>query len=64
VAGLAVSIIAYSRIKYTDDNTSKGFAKAGIIISSVEIGIEVIAVVLCVVLALGFGLTLSGIAMQ
>jgi uncharacterized membrane protein YvbJ len=52
IAGLVVSIIAYNRVKFTDDYTSKSFAKAGIIISIVEIAIAVILVVAYVVFLL------------
>jgi hypothetical protein len=62
VAGLVVSIIAYNRVKFTDDNTSKGFAKAGIIISAVELGVAIVTIFTLIVLfviacvaASGFG---------
>jgi uncharacterized membrane protein YvbJ len=58
VAGLAVSIVAYNRIKYTDDFTSKGLAKAGIIISSVELCVAFLAVFVTMLLVFGFGTAL------
>lgn len=45
VVGLILSIIGYNQVKNTPDEASKNFAKAGIIISSVMIGLSVIAAV-------------------
>ena len=42
VVGLILSIVGYNQVKNTDDSTSKGLAKAGIIISSVFLGLAVV----------------------
>ena len=44
VVGLILSIIGYNQVKNTDDNSSKTLAKAGIIISSISLGLVVVAV--------------------
>jgi hypothetical protein len=62
LAGLVVSIIAYNRAKFTDDFNSLGYAKAGIIISAIEIGLAVVLSVLLLIFFFGYGsLLLYGI---
>ena len=45
IAGLIVSIMAFNRIKGQGDSTSENFAKAGIIISSVSLGLTFLTVI-------------------
>ena len=44
IVGLILSIIGYNQVKHTTDNTSKTLAKAGIIISSIQLGAVVFVV--------------------
>ncbi len=54
VVGLILSIIAYNQAKTEGSLKSQGFAKSGIIISSVFIGLAVFAVILvCVLVGAG-----------
>ncbi len=52
IVGLVCSIIAYKSAVKEGNEKSKSFSKAGIIISSVMLGIEVLAVILVVVIAI------------
>ena len=62
VIGLVCSIIAYKDAKAEDNHKSMSFARAGIIISSIEIGIAalsvaiyVIVIIVAVIAAIGSG---------
>ena len=46
VVGLILSIVGYNQVKNTDDATGKSLAKAGIIISSVFLGLAVLIFVI------------------
>jgi len=50
IVGLICSIIAYKSAVTEGNEKSKGFSKAGIIISSVMLGIELLAVILTVIM--------------
>jgi hypothetical protein len=64
IAGLVVSIIAYNRAKYSEDFNSIGYAKAGIIISAIEICLIVVLTVLILIFVFGYSsLLLYGIVM-
>lgn len=57
--GLILSIIGYSQVKNTNDNTSKNLAKAGIIISAVELGLAVFIVFFWIFFIMMFSLTIG-----
>ena len=59
VVGLVLSIIGYNQVKNTDDKTGKSLAKAGIIVSSVFLGLAVLFFViyfLVIILILGMAM--------
>ncbi len=56
IVGLILSIIGYNQVKHTTDNTSKTLAKAGIIISSIQLGLIVLCIFLWIFI-IGFFIT-------
>lgn len=50
VVGLILSLIAHGNVKQQDNKLNKNFAKAGIIISSVELALIVLAVIFWVLI--------------
>lgn len=61
IVGLIVSIMAYNEAKNTGSVKSQSMAKAGIIISAVELGIEVLSSILLLVLFPSLILAMFGI---
>lgn len=52
IAGLICSIIAFNNAKDAGDERSKGFSKAGIIVSSCIMGLELLTVIFTVIFVL------------
>ena len=57
IVGLILSIVGFNQVKNTPDNTSKNLAKAGIIISSISLGITVLVVGVYLFIFLSFLVT-------
>lgn len=54
IVGLVLSIIGNNQVKNTPDTKSKNFAKAGIIISSVMLGISVVSAIIAIIVWLAW----------